>query len=83
MDPHIHPYVIRSGFDGLYRIGHDTLDWGLTTSLVKRWRPEIQTFHLSVREMMITLQDVTIILGLRIHGPPITGICDFDVSSLY
>ena len=32
--------------------------------------------------MTFTLQDVTIILGLRIHGPPVTGTCDFDVSSL-
>ena len=40
------------------------------------------TFHLPVEEMTITLQDVTIILGLRIHGPPVTGTCDFDVSSL-
>ena len=31
---------------------------------------------------MITLQDVTIILGLWIHGPPFIGTCDFDVSSL-
>ena len=33
--------------------------------------------------MTITLQDVTIILGLRIHGPPVTDTCDFNVSSLY
>ena len=83
MDPHIRLYVIRSGFDGLYRIERVTLDWGLITRLVKRRRPETQTFHLSVREMTITLYDVAIILGLRIHGPPTTGTCDFDVSSLH
>ena len=32
--------------------------------------------------MTIILQDVVIILGLRIHGPSVTGTCDFDVSSL-
>ena len=32
--------------------------------------------------MTITLQDVTIILGLRIHGPLVISTCDFDVSSL-
>ncbi|KAL6329858.1 hypothetical protein AAG906_037958 [Vitis piasezkii] len=31
---------------------------------------------------MITLQDVAMILGLRIHGPPITGTCDIDWSLL-
>ena len=40
------------------------------------------TFHLLVGEMSITLQDVAIILGLRIHGPSVTGTCDFDVSLL-
>ena len=31
---------------------------------------------------MITLLDVAIILGFRIHGPLVTGTCNFDVSSL-
>ena len=83
MDPYIHPYVIRSDFYGMYRIRHVTLNWALITSLVEKWRPETYTFHLPVGEMMITLQDVTIILGLWIHGPPVTNTCDFDMSSLY
>ena len=40
MDSRLRPYIIRSGFYGVYRIGHITLDWGLITSLVERWRPE-------------------------------------------
>ncbi|RVX07230.1 Serine/threonine-protein phosphatase 7 long form-like [Vitis vinifera] len=83
MDPRLRPYIIRSGFYGVYRIGHITLDWGLITSLVERWRPETHTFHLPVGEMTITLQDVTVILGLRIHGLPITGTCDIDWSLLF
>ena len=62
----------------VYRIGHITLDWGLITSLVERWRLETHTFHLPIGEMTITLQDVAVILGLRIHGLPITGTCDID-----
>ncbi|RVW84511.1 Serine/threonine-protein phosphatase 7 long form-like [Vitis vinifera] len=65
MDSRLRPYIIRSGFYGVYRIGHITLDWGLITSLVERWRPETHTFHLPVGEMTITLQDVAVILGLR------------------
>ena len=32
---------------------------------------------------MITLQDVAIILGLRIDGPAVTGTCVFDVAELW
>ena len=32
--------------------------------------------------MTITLQDVVVILGLRIHGLPIIGRCDMDWSLL-
>ena len=35
-----------------------------------------------IGEMMITLQDVTIILGLRVHGLAVTGTYVFDVASL-
>ena len=83
MDPYLRPYIIRFGFYGVYRIGHIILDWGLITSLFERWRPKTHTFHLPVGEMTITLQNVAIILGLRIHGLPITGKCDIDWSLLY
>ena len=82
MDTRIRPYVIRDGFYGIYRLGHITIDWPLITSLVERWRPETHTFHVPVREMTITLQDIAIILGLRIHGPTITGTYVFDVAAL-
>ena len=82
MDIRIQPYVIRSGFYGIYRLGHIAIDWPLITALVERWRPETHMFHVPVREMTITLQDVTILLGLRIHGPAVTGTCVFDVVAL-
>ena len=82
MDPRIRRYVMQSGFYGVYRVGHISLDWPLIMSLVERWRPETHTFHLPIGEMTVTLQDVAMILGLRIHGPPITGTCDIDWSLL-
>ena len=59
------------------------IDWPLITCLFERWRPETHTFHLPVREMTITLQDVAIILGLHIDGPIVTGTCVFDVAKFY
>ena len=32
--------------------------------------------------MIVTLHDVAMILGLLIHGPPITSTCDIDWSLL-
>ena len=69
---------MQSGFYGVYRVGHISLDWPLITSLVERWQSETHTFHLPIREMTVTLQDVAMILGLCIHRPPITGTCDID-----
>ena len=82
MDIRIRPYVIRAGFYGVYRLGHIMIDWQLITCLVERWRPETHTFHVPVGEMTITLQDVAIILSLRIDGPTVTGTCVFDVAEL-
>ena len=39
-------------------------------------------FHVPVGEMMITLQDVAIILGLRIDGLTVTETYVFDVAEL-
>ena len=36
-----------------------------------RWRPETHTFHLTVGEMVPTLQDVSYLLGLPIAGPAV------------
>ena len=58
------------------------IDWPFITCLVERWWPKTHTFHLPVREMTITLQDVAIILGLRIDGPAVTGTCALDVVEL-
>ena len=82
MDIRIRPYVITTGFYSIYRLGHIAIDWPLITSLAERWRPETHTFHVPVGEMTITLQDITILLGLRIHGPTVTGTCVFDVAAL-
>ena len=58
------------------------IDWPLITYLVEKWRPETHTFHVPVGEMTITLQDVAIILGLRIDGPKVTRTCVLDAADL-
>ena len=58
------------------------IDWPLITCLVERWWPKTHTFHVPIGEMTITLQDVAIILGLRIDEPAVIGTCVLDVAEL-
>ena len=40
------------------------VDRALLSALMDRWRPETHTFHLPVGEMTLTLQDMSLLLGL-------------------
>ncbi|XP_073303662.1 serine/threonine-protein phosphatase 7 long form homolog [Primulina huaijiensis] len=67
--------LARMGFYGVIQCGPiRNYDNHLLTAIVERWRRETQTFHLTVGEATITLQDVALIWGLNIDGMPITGV---------
>jgi len=78
--PSIVPIIEEAGFGGVAKLRHLKVDHGLVTALVERWRPETHTFHFPTRECTITLQDVSLQLGLPIDGPPIIGptMLDWD-----
>ncbi|XP_027343336.1 serine/threonine-protein phosphatase 7 long form homolog [Abrus precatorius] len=65
------PHLELAGFIGVANLSQFLLDVGLITALVERWRPETHTFHMSPEECTITLQDVAILLGLRIIRRPV------------
>jgi hypothetical protein len=46
------------------------------TMMVDRWRSKSHSFHLSCGEMMVTLEDVAMILGLPIRGRLVTNRVD-------
>ncbi|XP_074342714.1 serine/threonine-protein phosphatase 7 long form homolog [Apium graveolens] len=71
------PHLIDMHFDGVARLSGIHIDWSLVTALVERWRPETHTFHFPVGECTITLQDVSILLGLRVDGNIMTGSTEF------
>ncbi|XP_058185635.1 serine/threonine-protein phosphatase 7 long form homolog [Rhododendron vialii] len=81
-DDRIIPLVQAAGFGGLFRVPFIQLDWHLITALVERWRPETHTFHMRPGEMTITLQDVSIQLGLPVDGKPVTGSINYDWDAL-
>ncbi|KAK3161174.1 hypothetical protein QOZ80_1BG0073310 [Eleusine coracana subsp. coracana] len=47
------------------------MDCAALTTLMDRWRPETHSFHLPCGELAPTLQDTTMILGLRLDRLPI------------
>ncbi|KAK4402862.1 Serine/threonine-protein phosphatase 7 long form [Sesamum angolense] len=62
------------GFLGILQCDHIEIDTHLITALVERWRSETHTFHFSVGEATVTLQDISIIWALPIEGNLITGV---------
>nr|GMD76003.1 serine/threonine-protein phosphatase 7 long form homolog [Ipomoea batatas] len=72
-DDRIMTYIRLAGFYGVSRLGCIMLDWPLITAMVDRWRPETHCFQLPFGEVTITLQDVEMLLGLRVDGLPVTS----------
>ncbi|KAF7833529.1 serine/threonine-protein phosphatase 7 long form-like protein [Senna tora] len=76
------PYLKQAGFYGVACLGFIQMDHHLITAFVERWRPETHTFHLPQGECTITLQDVSILMGLSVDGLPITGLTLDDWAGL-
>lgn len=66
--------VERAGFGYLRRIPAISLDNPLISALVERWRRETNTFHFTIGEMTVTLEDIALLLGLGIDGKPVIGV---------
>ncbi len=56
---------------GAHRKRRQNIDKSLLMALVDRWRPEKHTFHLPCGEMIITLQDVSMLTGQPLAGQAI------------
>ncbi|GMP58540.1 hypothetical protein CsSME_00022169 [Camellia sinensis var. sinensis] len=61
-----------SGLAQLARCTYCFVNKIVVSSFVERWQPETNTFHLTVEEMTITLDNVATILGLPIVGKSIS-----------
>ncbi|XP_044439359.1 serine/threonine-protein phosphatase 7 long form homolog [Triticum aestivum] len=70
------------GFYQIAKMRKINVDKYLIPALVERWRPETNSFHLPVGEMTITLQDVSCLRGLPIHGKPLVGKVDTQWSEI-
>ncbi|XP_040866350.1 serine/threonine-protein phosphatase 7 long form homolog [Glycine max] len=55
----------------------------LVNAFIERWRPETHTFHLKCGEATITLQDVSVLLGIPVDGRPLIGNTNIDGFELF
>lgn len=72
-DPLIVPHLEHAGFGDVVKIANCTIDQKFILAMVERWRPETHTFHLPIGECTITLEDVYMLLGLKIDGDAVNG----------
>ncbi|MFQ6623816.1 hypothetical protein Gotur_004003 [Gossypium turneri] len=72
--PLVENYLREAGFWHVATVGRGCkLYPKLISALIERWRPETHTFHLPCGECTITLEDVSLQLGLPVDGNPVTG----------
>ncbi|KAL5158271.1 Serine/threonine-protein phosphatase 7 long form [Glycine soja] len=76
------PLLCQSGFYWIMKMGYLKINSSLITALIERWRPETHTFHLRCGEATITLQDVSVLLGLHTEGAPLIGQTNLDWAEL-
>jgi len=65
------PLLRQSGFYWIMKMGYLKINAALISAFIERWRPETHTFHLRCGEATITLQDVSVLLGLHTDEAPL------------
>ncbi|GMP84487.1 hypothetical protein CsSME_00037995 [Camellia sinensis var. sinensis] len=65
--------VQQSGLSSLVHCTYRFVNRIVISAFVERWQPETNTFHLTVGEMTMTLDDVGTILGIPITGRSVSA----------
>ena len=76
------PLLRQSGFYWIMKMGYLKINVALITALIERWRPKTHTFHMRCGECTITLQDVSVLSGLRVDGLPLIGPTNLSWADL-
>ncbi|KAL5183962.1 Serine/threonine-protein phosphatase 7 long form [Glycine soja] len=78
----IFPFLRQSGFAWIIKMGYLKINASLISALIEKWRPETHTFHMRCEECTITLQDVSVLLGISVNGLPLIGPTNLDWADL-
>ncbi|CAN1139218.1 Protein MAIN-LIKE 2 [Linum perenne] len=70
--PQYETFLRESGLYAVVSLLGQTSCKELVTTLLERWRPETNTFHLLQGEATITLEDVEVLTGLPTRGRPVS-----------
>lgn len=62
------PYTVNAGLYSVFCLDTIAIDHALVITVIEHWRQETHTFHLLVGEATFTLQDIAVLLSLRIDG---------------
>ncbi|KAL5164824.1 Serine/threonine-protein phosphatase 7 long form [Glycine soja] len=65
------PLLRQSSFYWIMKMAYLKINSSLIAVLIERWRLETHTFHMRCGECTINLQDVSVLLGLRVDGAPL------------
>ncbi|KAL5170181.1 Serine/threonine-protein phosphatase 7 long form [Glycine soja] len=78
----IFSFLQQSGFYWIMKMGYLKINVSVISALIERWRLETHTFHMRCRECTITLQDISVLLGLRVIGLPLIGPTNLNWANL-
>ncbi|QHN97477.1 uncharacterized protein DS421_18g627700 [Arachis hypogaea] len=73
-DERVEEHLRSTGFYHVSQIGVVQCQKALVNALVERWHPDTHTFHLSIGECAVSLEDVAMIFGIPTEGLPVTGM---------
>jgi hypothetical protein len=79
---HLISLLEQCGFGEVIKLRKYHIDPHLITALVERWRPETHTFHFPTGESTITLEDVSMLIGLPVDGKAVTGVSEWYYNDL-
>jgi len=83
VDPRVRILIDQASFGHVLKVDNMKINHLMVTTLCERWRIETHTFHMSLAEITITLEDVSLQLGVPIDGEPITGSSSRNLMELY